>query len=112
MISGTFEEALKNPSEMALSEREANFLKRDLQIHGLASYDPPKPPYNVGVWRLSNLGFELVRYETELAAKARVDLFARISSYRAAETMKTLTEFLDKPGLSQEVCNRPQAAAL
>jgi hypothetical protein len=61
-----FDKLLKN--NYGMDDRNINFTKGDLQKVGLIFYISPnleKMPYFYGGWRLSNLGFELVRFEIE-----------------------------------------------
>lgn len=64
MTDEDFNALLKN--KYKLTDRSINFIKKDLQLNGLALYLPPqleRMPYFYGGWRLSNIGFEIVRYE-------------------------------------------------
>jgi hypothetical protein len=48
-----------------LNQRDINFIKRDLQLTGLILFESTPQPYSYSYWKLSNLGFELVRYEIQ-----------------------------------------------
>lgn len=69
MTPSSFDELLKNKYKM--SNRNINFVKGDIQKTGLARYTQPEPPYFWSGWQLSNIGFELVRYELSIMTQSR-----------------------------------------
>jgi hypothetical protein len=79
-----FDHMLKNKYKKGI--RDINFIKRDLQTKGLVTYHQPKPPNFYGGWQLSNIGFELVRYEIKKTNEA------------SASTWRALLEQVSKGG--------------
>lgn len=51
------------------NNRDINFIKRDLQTKGLITYFQTQTPFYYAGWQVTNIGFELVRYELEIEKK-------------------------------------------
>jgi len=96
-----FEKTLKIKFQM--KDQDINFAKRDLLTNGLVSYHPPKPPYNIGMWQLTPLGFELVRYEINLRMQKKREELARSSIFSGLMGGKTpAIDLLRRPLLAIE----------
>ncbi len=54
-----------------MNNRDVNFIKRDLQTKGLVTYFQTQTPFIYAGWQLTNIGFELIRYEIEMEKKKR-----------------------------------------
>ncbi|HXV78791.1 MAG TPA: hypothetical protein VEG60_02820 [Candidatus Binatia bacterium] len=65
-----------------LNQRDINFVKRDLQLTGLILFESTPQPYSYSYWRLSNLGFELVRYEIQSQNKTVAELIAELAKVK------------------------------
>jgi len=54
-----------------MNDRDINFVKRDLQLNGLATMIESEPPFQTLWWVLTNVGWEVVRFEIEKQEKLR-----------------------------------------
>lgn|SRR3990172_13114877 len=79
-----FENLLKTKYQK--SNRDINFIKRDIQTRGLVAYLQPRLPNFYGGWQLSNIGFELVRYEIEKAKKDESNSLASLAKLLSGRT--------------------------
>lgn len=98
IISTDFDNLLKTKYKM--SNRDVNFIKRDLQTKGLVYYQS-NTRFSYAGWQLSNIGFELVRHEIKKAKQAKTNSFLEAfkKSAELSYRLKNLNSLNDKMGL-------------
>jgi hypothetical protein len=67
MRNNEFNQHLKSIYQMGA--RDINFIKRDLQLKGLAKMIKSVPPYS-DCWTLTNVGWEIARFKVQQEDKA------------------------------------------
>lgn len=96
IISTDFDNLLKTKYKM--SNRDVNFIKRDIQTKGLVAYYQSNTRSSYAGWRLSNIGFELVRHEIRKAKQAKTNSFLEVfkKSAELSYGLKNLKSLMDK----------------
>lgn len=84
-----FDNLLKNKYKMR--NRDINFIKRDIQTKGLAAYYNTKTPFLFAGYQLTNVGFELVRYEIREKEKERQQVTQKLLSTLSKSMKKNNT---------------------
>lgn len=64
MENNQFDHHLKN--KYSMKDQNINFIKKDLQLNGLVSFNSPRRPWLQSWWVLTNVGWEVVRVELEI----------------------------------------------